>query len=168
MSVMFFLTDYNVGSYLTSYDALKLHSYLETIIAANTTTASGAVRQHQSPWLFTDAANIIFQVAKRRCFTVSSPSKTQTTPHVINLDDDDAWEAIDELAMETTGKSEGKKRQTEHEARPFWIPEGMEPELEELPKWTLVAEILKEIDEEILRQESLGGNRPACTISISM
>ncbi|KAG6848625.1 hypothetical protein H0H93_015391 [Arthromyces matolae] len=40
-------------------------------------------------------------------------------------------------------------------ARPSWIPQGMEPILEELPKWNLLAEILQEAEEEMLRQESI-------------
>ena len=37
-----------------------------------------------------------------------------------------------------------------------WVPDGMEPVLEELPKWSLLADVLQEIEEEMLRQESLG------------
>lgn len=34
----------------------------------------------------------------------------------------------------------------------------MDPTLEELPKWDLLAEVLKEIEEEMIRQESLPRN----------
>jgi DNA excision repair protein ERCC-4 len=34
--------------------------------------------------------------------------------------------------------------------------------LEELPKWSLLAEVLKEVEEEMMRQESLGAAQPAC------
>ena len=33
-------------------------------------------------------------------------------------------------------------------------PEGMQPVLEELPKWSLVAAALQEIEEEMIRRES--------------
>ena len=38
----------------------------------------------------------------------------------------------------------------------------MDPVLEELPKWNLLADVLKEIEEEMMRQESLSGFRPSC------
>ncbi|GLB36876.1 putative ERCC4 domain containing protein [Lyophyllum shimeji] len=136
--------------YLLTYDPLQFHAYLETLIASNSTTASGGVKQHQSPWLLTDAAHIIFQVAKRRCYTVSSGSKVKL-PQVIDLvDDEDAWQALDEIE---NGHANDKGKQKE--TRPTWLPEGMEPVLEELPKWNLLAEILQEAEEEMLRHESL-------------
>jgi hypothetical protein len=143
-----------------TYDALKFHSYLETIIASNSTTASGGVRQHQSQWLFTDAANTIFQIAKRRCYTISSPAK-QVPPPVIDLVDidDDEWAALDEAGNEVGVKEVDEAT----ERRPVWLPEGMDPVLEELPKWTLLADVLQEIEEEIMRQESLGTSRLAGT-----
>ncbi|KAF8060702.1 hypothetical protein FPV67DRAFT_1511184 [Lyophyllum atratum] len=137
--------------YLLTYDPLQFHAYLETLIASNTTTASGGAKQHQSPWLLTDAAHIIFQVAKRRCYTVSSGSKVQL-PQVIDLvDDEDAWDALNEIENTNVTSTKGKAK----EKRPFWLPEGMEPVLEELPKWSLLAEILQEAEEEMLRQELL-------------
>jgi DNA excision repair protein ERCC-4 len=39
-----------------------------------------------------------------------------------------------------------------------WVPDDMDPVLEELPKWSLLAVVLKEM----MRQESLGAARPAC------
>ncbi|KAG5637597.1 hypothetical protein H0H81_003988 [Sphagnurus paluster] len=147
--------------YLLTYDPLHFHAYLETIIASNTTTFSGAAKQHQSPWLLTDAAHIIFQMAKRRCYTVD-PSTKVRLPQVIDLvDDDDAWEALDEIensASTATAKGKGKEK------RPAWLPQGMEPILEELPKWNLLAEILQEVEGEIIRQESL--RKPMTSVNL--
>ncbi|KAG6865039.1 hypothetical protein C0991_005532 [Blastosporella zonata] len=135
--------------YLLTYDSLHFHAYLETLIASNTTTASGHTKQHQSPWLLTDAAHIIFQVAKRRCYTVSAASKAQLPRVVDATDDDDAWAALDEI--EALGTTVPNSKET----RPSWIPRGMEPVLEELPKWNLLVEVLQEAEEEVLRQDSL-------------
>jgi DNA excision repair protein ERCC-4 len=55
-------------------------------------------------------------------------------------------------------KAEGKER----ERKKPWVPDDMDPVLEELLKWSLLAEVLKEIVEEMTRQESLGSARPAC------
>ena len=140
---------------------MKFFAYLETLIAANSTNAAGNVRQHRSPWLLTDAANTIFQVAKRRCYIVTSPSKIPPPSPVIDLvDDHHAWEVIDELEWQT-GAGQGKRPNTDKERRPFWLPDGIDPVLEELPKWTLLAEVLKEIEEELMRQEALG-TRSTC------
>lgn len=47
----------------------------------------------------------------------------------------------------------GKGNQKEQKLN--WLPEGMDPVLEELPKWNLLSEILQEAEEEMIRQESL-------------
>jgi DNA excision repair protein ERCC-4 len=134
------------NSYLLTYDPLQFHAYLETLISSNTTTASGAAKQHQSPWMLTDAAHIIFQSAKRRCYTM-----TTSRPAVIDIDDDeDAWAALDEAeGIVPTSKKKGNGT----EKRPWWLPAGMDPVLEELPKWNLLAEIIQEAEEEMIRQE---------------
>ncbi|KIY50070.1 hypothetical protein FISHEDRAFT_57787 [Fistulina hepatica ATCC 64428] len=126
--------------YLLSYDALHFHAYLESLVEANSISASGAVRQHQSPWLLTDTANTIFTAAKRRCYLMTAPA-----PERVPDDDEDAWAALDELE-DTVGTQPPPKGE-----RPRWLPPGMEPVLEELPKWSLVGEVLQEIEEEIIR-----------------
>ncbi|PPQ68865.1 hypothetical protein CVT24_007674, partial [Panaeolus cyanescens] len=158
--------------YLLTYDPLQFHSYLETLIAANTVSASGAQRQHQSPWMLTDAAHVIFQTAKRRCFTISAlPAQTTNKdPIVIDLaDDEDAWDALDEIEGGGGGsrdKGKGKEKEQEKDAggeeRPGWLPRGMDPVLEELPKWNLLSDVLLEIEGEMVRQENLRkpGSKP--------
>jgi len=54
-----------------TYDAVSFNRYLDTILAAHS-PPPGSTRQNQSPWLFLDAANIIFQTAKRRVYTGTS------------------------------------------------------------------------------------------------
>jgi DNA excision repair protein ERCC-4 len=83
----------------------------------------------------------------------------QVSTNVIEIsDDEDAWEALEEAegfirrAPDTANKT---KDRTEEHSRPAWLPKNMEPVLEELPKWHLLAETLKEIEEEIMRQDSL-------------
>ncbi len=57
-----------IYSALLTYDAVSFHRYLDTILAANK-PPPGSTRQNQSPWLFLDAANTIFETAKRRVYT---------------------------------------------------------------------------------------------------
>ncbi|KAL5529182.1 hypothetical protein ACEPAG_5156 [Sanghuangporus baumii] len=154
----------NLLNYLLSYDPLAFHAYLETIIASNSTTASGAARQHQSPWLFTDAANIIFQTAKRRCYISSTkPRMKQGEPKqpivgVDELDDEEAWAVLDEIERNQSGSvarnGNQKSPKTRLKRRKKWVPEGMDPVLEELPKWSLFAEVLQEIEEVMVQMES--------------
>jgi DNA excision repair protein ERCC-4 len=75
-------------------------------------------------------------------------------PVVIDIDndDEDAWDAVDEIEGQIGVKTAG----TSKRMRKDWIPDGMEPVLEELPKWSLLADVLQEIEEEMMRQESLG------------
>ena len=74
---------------------------------------------------------------------------------VIDLaDDEDAWDALDEaegIIKSATDKGKGK----ETNSRPKWLPDGLDPVLEELPKWHLLSEILLEAEGEIIRQENL-------------
>lgn len=104
--------------------------------------------------MLTDAANIIFQSAQRRCYTISSVSK-KIVPRVIDLtEDEDAWAALDEaegIVPSRLDKGKGKM----DESKPSWLPDGLEPVLEELPKWNLLSEIILEAEGELIRQETL-------------
>ena len=76
----------------------------------------------------------------------------QAAPVADIAEDEDGWQALDEIeggSMSRKDKGKGK------DDRPSWLPDGMEPILEELPKWNLLAEVLREAEEEIIRQESL-------------
>jgi DNA excision repair protein ERCC-4 len=139
-------TPTDLTSYLLSYDALSFHAYLETIVESNTiSTRSGGPKVHQSPWLLTDAANIIFEVAKRRCFIISAlPKETVVAPQLMDIDDQDTWDLLDEF--ENTGGT-AKRKASE---RPAWLPKNMNPVLEEQPKWDLLSDILLEIESEII------------------
>ncbi|TFK81000.1 hypothetical protein K466DRAFT_502913 [Polyporus arcularius HHB13444] len=140
-------------TYLLTYDALAFHAYLETLIASNTTSESGNTRQHQSPWMLTDAANIIFQYAKRRCYVMSSASKA-APPKTIDLTGEDyEWAILEEMEAEERGRPSGSGNGKEKRKR--WLPQGMEPVLEELPKWFLLADVLQEIEEEMIRREPM-------------
>ncbi|KAL1942922.1 hypothetical protein VTO73DRAFT_4593 [Trametes versicolor] len=140
-------------TYLLTYDALAFHAYLETLIAANTTSDSGSARQHQSPWMLTDAAHTIFTYAKRRCYVMNPVPKAAA--QVINLADDEeeAWAALDEVEGRARGQAgpSNKGKEKTKAPRKKWLPEGMEPVLEELPKWYLLADILHEIEGEAIR-----------------
>lgn len=143
-----------IQRYLLTYDPIAFHGYLEMIIASNTTNYHGNAKQNQSPWLLTDAANVIFQTAKRRCYVMNKVPKgqQQAAPPTGDADDEDAWAALDEVEG-TVGTEEPST--SSRPAKRKWMPKGMEPVLEELPKWSLLADILYEIEEEMMRQESI-------------
>lgn len=56
---------------------------------------------------------------------------------------DEEWAVLDEMEGRG-GRGRGKS------GRPKWLPHNMEPILEELPKWGVLADVLKEIDETII------------------
>lgn len=148
---------------MLNYDPLAFHAYLETIIASNTQSAAGNARQNQSPWLLTDAAHIIVQTAKKRCYVLrEAPDKpSRAITDVIDISDDEAgWEVLDEIEgrVHRPPDTTGGKDHVKTRSRPSWLPKNIEPILEELPKWHLLAETLKEIEEEIMRQESLSSS----------
>ncbi|WPG98185.1 dna repair protein rad16 [Acrodontium crateriforme] len=53
---------------LLVHDAVAFNQYLDTVLAASS-PPPGSTRQNQSPWLFLDAAQTLFQTAKRRVYT---------------------------------------------------------------------------------------------------
>ncbi|KAG0651449.1 DNA repair rad16 [Hyphodiscus hymeniophilus] len=53
---------------LLTYDAVAFNRHLDTILAAHS-PPPGSTRQNQSPWLFLDAAHVIFDTAKRRVYS---------------------------------------------------------------------------------------------------
>ena len=91
---------------LLTYDAVSFNRYLDTILAAHQ-PPPGSTRQNQSPWLFLDAANTIFETGKRRVYQ---------------------------------GKAGDRALQGQK------LPESFRPVLEELPKWSLLSEVLQEIE----------------------
>ncbi|KAL9035258.1 MAG: hypothetical protein Q9180_004955, partial [Flavoplaca navasiana] len=95
---------------LLTYDAVSFNKYLDTILAAHQ-PPPGSTRQNQSPWLFLDAANTIFETAKQRVYS-------------------------------------GKPAEGEAPASSDAFPDSLRPVLEEQPKWSLLAEVLEEIEQD--------------------
>lgn len=58
----------NILENLLTYDAVSFNKYLDTVLASSA-PPPGATRVNQSPWLFLDAANTIFETARRRVYT---------------------------------------------------------------------------------------------------
>ncbi|KAL5387698.1 hypothetical protein DPSP01_003493 [Paraphaeosphaeria sporulosa] len=52
---------------LLTYDAVDFNRYLDTVLAASQ-PPPGSTKQNQSPWLFLDAADTIFTIAKQRVY----------------------------------------------------------------------------------------------------
>ena len=149
---------------MLAYDALAFHAYLETIIATNTRNETGQLRQNQSPWLLTDAAHIIFSYAKRRCYTMTTAAPAPA-PAADRADDQAGWEVLDEMEGRPRTSS-GVPQPPKRPLRPTWLPKGMEPVLEELPKWDLLADVLHEIETEMMRLESQLTSRAFCDMSV--
>lgn len=141
---------------LLTHDAVAFQQYLEGLLESNTLNRAGHARQNQSPWLLTDAANIVFQYAKRRCYTVTKPAQQGPLqpPTIVDVDDDDAWEALLEAEGASGAVNPTSNENMPKDRRPGWLPSGMDPVLEEQPKWSLVAAALQEIEEEIMRREA--------------
>lgn len=131
--------------FLLSYDCVALHAYLETIVASNSqanASGKGQKRANQSPWLYTDAANVLLTSARRRCYVNVAPEHRQRLREGRDMDEE--YALLDEI--EGRGSGAGKSR----DKRPYWLPHNMEPVLEEMPKWGVLADVLKEIDETII------------------
>lgn len=145
-------------SYLLTYDALAFHAYLETVIEANSVSnKTGRTKVHQSPWLYTDAANMIFAAAKARCYIKERTTKgrngkgNEGRPVDVDFaEDEDALDALDEL-QGLSGRKKVKEGNRKKEGK-GWLPDDIEPVLEEHPKWGLLADILMEIEDEMIKR----------------
>ncbi|KAF9269268.1 hypothetical protein L218DRAFT_917010 [Marasmius fiardii PR-910] len=153
-------------SYLLSYDPLQFHGYCQSLLATINEPEGGNMPTRPSEWMMTDSANTIFELAKSRCF-ITAPVPEQPAPNdneVIDLiDDDDVWDALNEAEGLTPAPSKNPKPHatTNSTERPKWLPPTLHPVLEELPKWSLLAEIIEEIEQEILRMENTSTFAPA-------
>ncbi|KZT51574.1 hypothetical protein CALCODRAFT_125678 [Calocera cornea HHB12733] len=131
--------------FLLSYPPTTFLKYLESIIASNTVTESGAMRQHQSPWLYMDAASSMLSTARARCYIMAPKNNADKafSDVVAGAEgEEDEWDVLDEW--------EGLQGR-EKKARPRWLPEGMTPVYEELPKWDLLRKVLQEIEETVVQ-----------------
>ncbi|KAL2757845.1 hypothetical protein ACRALDRAFT_2132558 [Sodiomyces alcalophilus JCM 7366] len=93
--------------FILTLDAVSFLQHLDTIYAAHS-PPPGSTRQNQSPWLFLDAAQTIFETARKRVYAAT------TRPAVAGPDID-----------------------------------ALKPVLEELPKWSVLADVLEEIDRDL-------------------
>ena len=89
---------------LLTYDAVSFNQYLDTVLAAHQ-PPPGSTRQNQSPWLFLDAANTIFETAKRRVYTgkaKDSDLQTHNSPDSLHpvLEELPKWALLGEVLQE--------------------------------------------------------------------
>ena len=95
-----------VHSALLTYDAVSFNKYLDTILAAHQ-PPPGSTRQNQSPWLFLDAANTIFETAKRRVYMgqandAEAPGTTEAMSNSLRpvLEEQPKWPLLAEVLQE--------------------------------------------------------------------
>ncbi|KAI9601109.1 hypothetical protein H4Q26_000910 [Puccinia striiformis f. sp. tritici PST-130] len=117
-------------------------------------TAAGP-RQNESPWLFTSAADTIFSVAKNRVYIKSQQDTKKQGANEISIlatggpsvEEEEAMREIEELTLNAAERAG-------HNVSGFtissdtwgWLPKGIQPVLENQPKWHLLEEVLKEIE----------------------
>ena len=91
---------------LLTYDAVSFNKYLDTVLAASS-PPPGSTRWNQSPWLFLDAAHIMFSTAKRRVYTgkindVGDGKSTDGVPDSLHavLEEQPKWALLAEILDE--------------------------------------------------------------------
>ncbi|RAK96908.1 ssDNA endodeoxyribonuclease RAD1 [Aspergillus ibericus CBS 121593] len=91
---------------LLTYDAVSFLKFLDTIVTAHT-PPPGSTKHNYSPWLFLDAADVLFQTAKSRVYqgrisnevSLSSSTSFPTTLQPI-LEEQPKWEVMAEILEE--------------------------------------------------------------------
>ncbi|EHK22436.1 uncharacterized protein TRIVIDRAFT_29672 [Trichoderma virens Gv29-8] len=71
-------------SNILTFDAVSFLQHLDTIHAAHS-PPPGSTRQSQSPWLFLDAAQTIFDIARRRVYSASPKSVSKSGENIDSL-----------------------------------------------------------------------------------
>jgi DNA excision repair protein ERCC-4 len=90
---------------LLSYDCVSFVKYLDTVLAAHS-PPPGSTRQNQSPWLFLDAANTIFQSARSRIYSgkvdETGVLPTSNLPDTLRpvLEEQPKWELLSDILDE--------------------------------------------------------------------
>jgi len=142
-------------SYLLAFDCITFYRFLETILVANSPKESAAgLRHNESPWLFTSAADTIFSVAKNRVY-LKQNSSTATDSNAISILPGDPTEEEEEAMREieeiTVNAAQGSGYGLNLAADTSWycLPKDIEPVLENQPKWQLLKDVLKEIEENL-------------------
>ncbi|KAK9371125.1 hypothetical protein V1509DRAFT_613661 [Lipomyces kononenkoae] len=122
-------------NYLLNYDCVSFNKMLDIVIAANT-PKPGSTRSNSSPWLFLDAANALFTVARQRVY-VGEPISDGNT------------------GIEEDGGRQGDVLQA-----------GITPVLEEQPKWEQLGILLDEITAELFSNPHASAGGGANTVLI--
>lgn len=90
---------------LLTYDAVSFVKYLDTIVTAHS-PPPGSSKHNYSPWLFLDAAHILFQTAKSRAYQgkISNVPHSSSTalPSTLQpvLEEQPKWEVLNEVLEE--------------------------------------------------------------------
>ncbi|KAK1138343.1 DNA repair protein RAD16 [Aspergillus melleus] len=90
---------------LLTYDAVSFMRYLDTIVTAHS-PPPGSSRHNYSPWLFLDAAHVLFQTAKSRVYqgklSNDTPSLSTSFPTTLQpvLEAQPKWEVLAEVLEE--------------------------------------------------------------------
>ncbi|PYH71091.1 ssDNA endodeoxyribonuclease RAD1 [Aspergillus vadensis CBS 113365] len=91
---------------LLTYDAVSFLKYLDTIVTAHT-PPPGSTKHSYSPWLFLDAADVLFQTARSRVYqgrisndVVRSSSTSLPTTLQPVLEEQPKWEVVAEVLQE--------------------------------------------------------------------
>lgn len=87
--------------YILTYDAVAFLQHLDTIHAAHS-PPPGSTRQTQSPWLFLDAAQTIFDTAKRRVYSSTAKLGIDSTVDSLRpvLEEQPKWAMLAEILEE--------------------------------------------------------------------
>jgi len=161
-------------SYLLAFDCITFYRFLETILVANSPKESAAgLRHNESPWLFTSAADTIFSVAKNRVY-LKQNSSTATDSNAISIlpgdpteEEEEAMREIEEITV-NAAQGSGYGLNLAADTSWDWLPKDIEPVLENQPKWQLLKDVLKEIEENLYQaaESETGDSAESNTILI--
>ncbi|EED19385.1 DNA repair protein RAD1, putative [Talaromyces stipitatus ATCC 10500] len=83
---------------LLTYDAVSLLKYLDTVVAAHS-APPGSTRHSFSPWLFLDAAHVLFETAKSRVYRGKITGAFSAALQPV-LEEQPKWQVLAEILQE--------------------------------------------------------------------
>ncbi|CAO1633670.1 unnamed protein product [Sympodiomycopsis kandeliae] len=145
----------NILTYLVQYDSISFLEYLNSLVASQQSYLSGANQQNQSPWMFMDAADILLRQAKARVYVGQIENEQQRRERQAMEQEQSAIDVdADPDEEEAAGMRPPAAPAPRARRRPKWLPHGIDPVLEEQPKWHLLRDVLNEIEQDIYFTEN--------------
>lgn len=155
-------TDARLDSFLLEFDCVAFNQFLETTVSGQNNWRES--QDEKSEWLGTPAGETILSLSKARVFTKGTIEEARNDEEGEHEEDgpsreeeeemraiQDVEEAIrrEQAGLPPLVRKDKPMSRGSKDSNKGWLPPGTQPVLEEQPKWSLLADVLAEIEDEL-------------------